>query len=48
MVSPVLTTCRVPQSEHETPITIVVTALGYVTPRVVRKQNETWRRKEVI
>lgn len=48
MVSPVLATCKMPLSAHETSITTVAAARGYVRPKVARKQNETWRRKEGI
>lgn len=48
MVSPVLPTRKMPPSAHETSITTVAAVRGYVTPMVVRKQNETWRQKEGI
>lgn len=46
MVSLELATCTITLSAHETSISIVAAALAYVTPMAVRKQNETWRRKE--
>lgn len=48
MVSPVPETCKMPLSVHETSITTVAGTLGYVTPKVARMQNETWRQKEGI